>query len=248
MEYSIVVIGAGGTGSFFLKELARFIDNSEKKDSIKVMVVDGDRVEKKNLKRQAYFADSIDCYKAQSMVSAINETFDVDFFYNNEYILESSQIAKCFDTLGNCQRCKTSIVPVIIGCVDNHRARQECEAYFRTQSDIIYYDAANEFSDGEIVYTTKGGGRQVGKLRSEYFPEVANKDVPNVVEISCSERNIVEPQHIVTNMMAANLLLIGITRLITEKVSYAGLTAFDAFKNYIEYIPMNEITSISEQV
>ena len=52
-------------------------------------------------------------------------------------------------------RRKKLFVPIIIGCVDNHNCRKILHEIFEEYTDIIYIDAANEFSTGEVVVGIK---------------------------------------------------------------------------------------------
>ena len=62
-SYTILVVGSGGTGTYFLKELTHFLGSAPKKvqSMIKgLYVADGDIVEKKNLSRQCFCPDDIE--------------------------------------------------------------------------------------------------------------------------------------------------------------------------------------------
>lgn len=244
MIFNMIVIGAGGTGSYFLKEFARFVASSHKIDKTKIFVtvVDGDRVEEKNLERQNFFSDSLNQYKAEEMVSLIIETFDVtNFVACNEYILSEENIqdiyTKTYDIFGLDRRSKEGIVPVIIGCVDNHQARTSMEHFFKSTPNCVYYDSANEFSSGEVVFSYKNGAQIVSPVRSHYFPDMSENIGKSVVEMSCSELNSVAPQHLATNMKAANILLTGLLRFIVEHVAMPGIVFFDTFRFVETYEP-----------
>ena len=54
-EYVFIIVGAGGTGTYFLKEFSRFIaGTSYEKQIVGMYILDGDNVEKKNLTRQCF--------------------------------------------------------------------------------------------------------------------------------------------------------------------------------------------------
>lgn len=48
----IIVVGCGGTGSHYIKELGRLLYGMKAGDRVRLILVDGDSVEEKNLVRQ----------------------------------------------------------------------------------------------------------------------------------------------------------------------------------------------------
>ena len=72
---TIHVIGAGGTGSYFLKEFCRFAQG--RKDISEVIIYDGDTVEEKNLSRQCFTVEDVGRNKALVMAEILNAAFDI---------------------------------------------------------------------------------------------------------------------------------------------------------------------------
>lgn len=237
MVYNVYVVGAGGTGSFLLKELARFqatfCANSEHK--INVLIIDGDVVEQKNLERQCFFNDSVMDNKAEVMSENINDTFELEYRFYPHYITAVEQLEKVINETKKVYYRGNQ--DILIGCVDNHRCRQVCESYFNKCRDIIYIDSANEYSDGEVVFAWKKDNKVMAPVRSFYYPEVATDTSPDVVEMSCQQRNAVEPQHIVTNMKAANIILAGLCPVFAGEELKGGLCIFSAFEMHQEFHP-----------
>ena len=219
--YTIHVVGAGGTGSYFLKEFCRFA--KERKEVIGVYIYDGDTVEEKNLSRQCFTEDDIGRNKAVVMAEILSDAFSVPCYAVPEYLIDKSQIVK------------TVNIPVLIGCVDNHAARLVLEEYFKEQRDCVLFDSANEFDTGEVVFAYRVKNEFVGRERSYYFPEVAEGSKART-EMSCTELNAVAPQHIATNMLVANQLLCGMANLL-EGVYHPGFTMFNSFRFDTQFIP-----------
>lgn len=237
MSYIIVVVGAGGTGSYFLKEFARFISTTDTVGKVAVTVIDGDRIEEKNLQRQSFYEDGIDHFKAEEIVELISESFGIsNFAALNKYVLKKEDIISAFsemkESMGN-----DIVVPVIIGCVDNHRARQVMEEVFQQTDNCVYFDSANDYSDGEVVFSYKNNDIVISPVRSKWFPEVGEYTGPSVVEMSCTELNAITPQHIATNMNAANILLSGMTMLMIKQKMIPGVVFFDTFRFTEEFRP-----------
>lgn len=247
--YNIVCIGAGGTGTFFLKEFARFLSAFRYKDVSKVInlaIVDGDHVEEHNLERQAFIPGDINSNKAVCIAEAINSNLGLcDVRAYPQYIDTVSDIRQIFYSLKEDEEYeeyvrRTSIhIDILIGCSDNHRARQVMHEYFSNENrgTIIYYDAANEYSNGEVVFSGRHKGKLLGKPRAAYFPAILEDKSPRASEQSCGAINTKSPQHIATNMMAANLLLSRLTKLIAENKMEFGIAFFDVFEMYVTFYP-----------
>ena len=245
-RFKICVIGAGGTGSYFLKEFSRYLyGNKKARNQIRRMsVVDGDRVEEKNLIRQSFMKEDIDSPKSAVMASALNEAFLLDWTGYARYLLRDEELAREF--IGPTD---SDEIPVIIGCVDNHACRLVCEEYFKKSNTCIYYDAANEFSSGEVVFAVKHDGKLVSPLRSMLFPDVLKGDLRSVEELSCAELNEAAPQHIAVNMNAGMILLSAITSLLEDGICITGITVFDMkHMTSIHYPPNQDVIKEQEKI
>lgn len=252
--YNIVCVGCGGTGSFFIKEFARFMSTyTGQNQAISLAVIDGDRVEHNNLKRQCFMEEDINSFKATTMVSAVKDCFQVNEVYSYPFYLDrKEQLNEIYGTLhelgprNHGYGCKQ--VDILIGCVDNHRARQVMHAYFKKCSTIFYFDSANEFSNGEVVFGGKNKGKIIGQPRAFYFPGILKSRAKGASEMSCGAINKTSPQHIVTNMLAANILLGKLIPLITDGTVSLGISYFDAFAPFINYYPYSMVEKKGEGV
>ena len=137
MIWNIVVVGSGGTGSAMLQKLARYQRNCI--EDIRVCLIDGDEVEKKNLKRQNFFDDNIGQNKAEALAELASSSYGVVWDAYNQYITKVEQLNGVFERYAN-----NSSINILIGCVDNHRARQVMEGWFDLQENCIYIDSAND--------------------------------------------------------------------------------------------------------
>lgn len=226
MAYSLVVVGAGGTGTYFLKEFSRFICGTANAGQFSSMViVDGDCVEAKNLSRQCFCEEDIGRNKAVVMAEVLNEEFRMNFIASDSFISSKKQLEKM---IGYGK-------PVIVSCVDNHACRMILEDYFNSTADCIYFDSANEFDTGECVYSYKKNGEVIGPVRSHYFPHIRQEEHKAREEMSCEELNNVAPQHIFTNMFAGNLLCTGIANLLSGKVT-PGVAYFNSLSYDCSFI------------
>lgn len=231
IEYIVLIVGVGGTGGNFAKEFARYCSFYRKNcHSIKTVLIDGDRVEETNQERQPFVAEDLQQNKSLILASAINDTFtDADVISYPHYIREAEQLHSLFDSVKSYSEFSTSSksIPVIIGAVDNHRARQCLHEFYHSRADVIWYDSANEFSVGEIVISAKLNGLEIGRDRSWYYPDLLTDSSPAPFELSCSEENRKNPQHLATNLMAANLMLSAVVSLTGKDTFIPGIIYFD---------------------
>lgn len=233
LKYQIFVIGAGGTGTYLLKELSRYLQGGVHSEDIEgLYILDGDTVEEKNLSRQAFDEEDVGRNKAVCMADILNSAFSLSWRSYPEYLTEKEQLKRLFkaDTAG------VSYMPVIIGCVDNHGCRILLEELFDELPSVAYLDSANEFYAGESVFAYRAEGVLVSPYRSYYFPEIKENDTRNRTEISCEELNNVAPQHISTNMLAGQVLLSEVCALL-DKHPHPGLVTFDSGEFIMEYTP-----------
>lgn len=223
---NIIIIGCGGTGSNLIKELARFLSKSNYQ-AVNVVLVDGDIVEEKNLERQAF--QEVDCWinKAEAMANAIEEVFGVSFQYYPHYITKKSQLENLIN--------RDNGYTVIIGAVDNHHCRKIMHEVFISQDSIAYIDSANEYEGGEVVVATRLNGVEIYPDKTYYFPEILSEENKSVEEMSCEELNEASPQHLVTNLMAANICLAQIIHIMEGEFDYGGIYIFNALKSTCVY-------------
>lgn len=232
VTYKICVIGAGGTGGYFLKEFSRFISGRNLPIS-QLLIIDGDVVEEHNLTRQCFIRDDIGARKAAVLAEVLNDNFSLNWESYPSYLTSKEQLLQYFGCLPE------STIPVILGCVDNHGCRLILEDVFRSLENCIYFDSGNEIESGEVVFSYKLKGTQLSPLRSEIFPDLLNGDTRNVTELSCEELNTILPQHIATNMLAGNILLSAAAGLLEKGTLKRGMSCFNSMEMTVEFIPLH---------
>lgn len=231
-RYRIVVVGAGGTGSHFIARFSQFLASVQNHTEFGVVVVDGDHVEDSNLSRQVFSDCDVLQNKAEALTLAVAETYGLDFMAFPHYLDSVDDLNRAFShiaTTGYANENSYTNVNICIGACDNHRCRQVMEEWFQNSSDAIYIDAANEFSVGEVVTAIKTKGKIVAPPRSYYFPEVLTDNSLRRSEESCGAINVSAPQHIATNMEAANIMLAILSQLIQDNKISGGVVYFDTF-------------------
>lgn len=250
IHFNVICVGAGGTGGNFSKEFARFLSYLVAPNvSVTFSIVDGDIVENSNCSRQPFTRDDVALNKAVSLVEAIQDVFELKNIYAyTDYILRADNLIviekehSIYSNKTNSNSNDKDVV-ILIGGVDNHRARQVMDEYFKVTDNIIYIDSANEFSVGEICIGVRMQGKEIAAPRSYYFPDILTDSSPTAAELSCGAINISAPQHIATNLMAANLMLSLVTDVITNGNIRGGIIYFDAFKCFSRYVPYEDVAS-----
>lgn len=222
MADSIVVVGCGGTGSHYIKELGRLLYGMGAKEKVKLILIDGDYVEEKNLVRQVFLPQDIGYNKAQVMAEILSQAYGITAEYYDKYIDTPADLEQLVD--------KDEVV-LLIGCVDNHQCRQSMHRFYQSRQHCIYMDSANEYSVGEVIVGSKIGGIEMYADRCGYFPEVLEAQEPKRSEESCEALNVSAPQHMLTNQLAAWILLVNTAKFLQGEW-VGGIFMFDAFKCY----------------
>lgn len=235
--YQMVVVGAGGTGTTFLRDIGRYLNNREDCPIKEVLVVDGDTIESKNIERQMFFPSQVGMNKAAAMEQMLHRNFPkVRFSALGKYLTSEDELNSIFWSRSGYGYSRR--VPLIIGCVDNNAARVLLEDWFLKQDTAVYFDSGNDYAAGEVVFSFRSGGKTISPVRSHYFPEIRRGDLRPVTEMSCTELNAVDPQHPLVNIMAGEILTAAVVGLCEGRATDA-LVDFDAHTFYMEARPID---------
>lgn len=163
---SVCLIGAGGTGSQVLPQLAR-IDTALRalgKQGLRVSVYDGDQVSEANLARQLFSPPDIGANKAIVQVSRLNR------FYGFSY--------QAYPTHFTAATAPDTSYNIYLTCVDSVQARKDIyriikqrakqdDEYNHRPSQYAYYwlDTGNMEDYGQVVLSTL---RLIGQPESRY--------------------------------------------------------------------------------
>lgn len=235
----IVCVGTGGTGGNFCKEVVMFL---RKRENLVLLMIDGDRVEEKNCIRQPFGYSDI----MQNKADVLKRGLLLD------YPELEGRIFSYPSYLDSVQDLKSAISQtgvknvILIGCVDNHRARQIMHSYYTMENTILYLDSANEFSVGEVVVSIKKDGEECSPLRAFYYPDVLTDNSPSASELSCGLVNISSPQHQVTNLVAAHTMMTILDKMLTQELVCGGIVYFDSFEYFSRLQPVGKEFLIRE--
>jgi PRTRC genetic system ThiF family protein len=140
----IMLVGCGGSGSFAALHLARLAYVAKQKNiSLKLVFVDPDTVEEKNIGRQNFAPAEIGLNKAYALAGRHNLAFG----------LEIAAVAGQFkQSLASEWRYNlhNGDILLLVGAVDNAAARRKI-AGVSTHRQIWWLDAGNDLHSGQVL-------------------------------------------------------------------------------------------------
>ena len=215
MKCVFIIVGVGGTGSLLARDIPKLII----KLPHKMVLIDGDVVEEKNMVRQSYQQHDIGENKALALSTKINTFYGniceaIDKYVTNKEIVE---LVKSYD----------GYIPVLIGCVDNDKTRMLLEQTYHDLNDCIYLDSANSEYDGNVYIKAKIQGNETGVLRSEKYN--LSQDIhpaDKSCEAQAAEGNT---QYLVTNLKMATTLMEHVSMIVHGSVK-EGVTIVKRFE------------------
>ena len=143
----LVIVGLGGTGSALARHVARMVYDMRERGlhlprSIKF--IDPDVVEPKNCGRQMFTVANVGQYKAEVLARNFNYALGLDIeFYNEPF---SPKMVDYHSA-------------ILLGAVDNYRARQEL-----AQTRATWIDCGNHHNSGQVVI---GNTSRLGDWRAQ---------------------------------------------------------------------------------
>ncbi|WP_047153354.1 ThiF family adenylyltransferase [Aneurinibacillus tyrosinisolvens] len=253
--YKIVVVGTGGNGSHFVRNLcqiSRTFMNAEgyKENVVDISLVDADRVEAKNLNNQIFSSDDIADYKVEALAERYGEHYGLNIKNVTEFIKEEAMLHKLFH-VGDVDQDYYQVIPVLVGMVDNNKSRQLFHRFFHDErvENLLYLDAGidgivhfekqsltreqrieQELSgfSGQIVLGLKWAGEVILPPITEVFPDILNDIRTAFPGESCGELVLNNPQRVMTNQYAAQLTTGYINNLYQQQWIFTSATTFNA--------------------
>ncbi len=207
-KMELYLVGAGGTGSALAGSLARILYHARQKGKdVSLTIVDPDIVKEANFGRQVFCKAECGYPKSSSLVLRLNSAFGLDARTITQPFAPSM-------VLSGYNSPKTK--KLLIGCVDNYRARQELA---RTVEDgrgnVWWLDAGNAYQSGNIYI---GNAARPGQIAVDEalrlcsgLPSPAVQDpallVPDppaqepTAGLSCADLTLREEQSLMINTM-----------------------------------------------
>jgi PRTRC genetic system ThiF family protein len=138
----IVIIGCGGNGSHIVSDIVRLVGTIGR--PIEIVLVDGDKVEEKNLIRQHFAEADLGRNKAEVLAGRYGNAYNVPVGFVPEFLTEAN---------------KSSIIRgmgrpgVFITCTDNLKSRK----IVSEQVGHVWIDLGNEEFGGQVTFSSLYG-------------------------------------------------------------------------------------------
>lgn len=244
---SIILIGAGGTGSRLMPPMVQLVRTCIRKfnpqawlEHLPIFVIDGDKVEEKNLLRQNFISKDVGLPKASVVATRYSNAFGIPIYSSVGYVNASSYLPS-FLNMPATQGFDFNN-SVIILAVDSAKARRDIlNAIFSNyETDRTFFiDAGNEDSFGQVKFftgdTITRGGEGPPALRSRlpksFLTPFKMNHIPmdwsyyanlggSAAEASCADL----PQTLaINNMMASMICSVLQNFLYMKPMNYDGL-------------------------
>lgn len=246
-DLELYLVGCGGTGSAIATIIGRTIYHMKMLNldiPERIVFVDPDIVEEKNVGRQAFLPSQIGKAKAEILASRIGAAFGLEI----EFFTEEFNDTKHFSYRHYTQK-------IILGAVDNHNARKEIAKV----ENAIWIDSGNDKESGQVVIgNTSVKGELLAALNSfdeknshviiklpnasMVFPELLlpEKQKPEQnANLSCAALLRRGDQHLLINNMMANVAGVYLYNLLMREpvythYTYVGLNSMRSEKITIE--------------
>lgn len=224
---TFTVIGAGGTGSCIINNLARINHAliALGRKGISVQLCDDDTVSPFNIGRSIYYESDIGRFKADIAIERVNRAFGTKW----------QSITRRFDE-NMYQHGSTNFY---ISCVDTGKARKEIHNIIKLKNQrnqpyqIPYYwlDCGNTKNTGQVILGTLQAIKQPSnddkhnlKHVIEFYPNIHKFDKKEEQGPSCSTMEALSKQSLFINNIIATLASDLLYKLIKDfRIDYQGV-------------------------
>lgn len=213
MRFShLIVVGLGGTGSIVAEPLVRLLAY-HKDGTRKVIFIDGDKFEEKNLERQLFPKALVGSNKAKVAADRVSSICDVRAIPN--FINRESFLAELMSEEGLVKGC-----PLIILSVDNHATRKAVIAALDEApiKDFVLVMPGNELDYGRCEVYLKSGGEVLGSHPFDVHDVIKNPT--DRIPGGCAAEAPSTPQLVTANFGAAYTVMLTVQGLLDDRSWY----------------------------
>jgi len=238
--YRIYLVGCGGTGSFLALHLARLAYHLREQygKAARLVFVDPDRVEAKNIGRQNFCPAEVGEYKAQTLMRRYNAAFGLDI----------QAVCAPFEQSMTTGRVAFRL---LIGAVDNAAARRELQMAATVMGGATWWlDCGNHEHAGQVLLGNRAdlrapeialgfcGGLPLPSGQAPELLEIANNELRMTNGESCAELALRDAQSLMVNQMAAGWAASYVYRLLVGKDLDVYATYFDLVTGSARSLPI----------
>lgn len=236
-ESTVILVGCGGTGSELAKILSRMVYHLRELGQPtpnRIVFVDPDIVEAKNIGRQGFVPADIGCYKAELLANRMNMALGLDI----QFYCEAYNPGKH----GNSAYSRQNL---LLGAVDNHHARRQLA---KTKS--LWIDCGNGREHGQVIIgntDSKQDIRQWGEKEVKSLPNAAMvfpellkpEQTPAPTDmLSCAELLLRGEQHLLVNQQMAIVAASYVYKLFTRQPITSHMTYVDIESLAMRSVPI----------
>lgn len=152
------LVGAGGTGSFMAMNLARLAFELKTLGKwAKIVIVDPDSVEKNNIPRSNFCFAEVEMNKAETLAGRVSRAWGIEVGFVKEGFRPALLQSKNDDW--TVQTSNSNKLTILVGCVDNHLARQQIHEALK-----FYGERSYDNSSPRVWWIDGGNGRDTGQV------------------------------------------------------------------------------------
>lgn len=186
---NVLIIGAGGTGSYFIRDALRFISNStdNRIGVYRILIADGDIVEDKNISRQNFIYSDIGSYKAEVLATRYGTAFSLPVYFFNEYV-DKNFFTKYRSSIFSKTDAYRSIL-IVLTFVDSVKTR--LLIYKKLFYELMYFASLSYYSG--ILWIDAGNMKYNGQVVVSFLPSKIYKNFvllqsPSTIEPECTNK------------------------------------------------------------
>lgn len=242
--FDIVQVGTGGNGGYLVQRLSKmlhsFSQTKKMNFTFSYTLIDGDKVEQKNLLRQPFITSDIDQPKAKILAERYGQAYDIPIFYQTSYINNADELKQAFQLPPDYSMAL--YIPILIGCVDNNATRQIMHQVFMDSKRMIYLDAGIDSVlfdkegnveiesgySGQVVCGLRNKGKTILPPVGEVYPDILRDKDSRLPTEACGETIINYPQRMQTNEVAAIVLAGYLNTILGDYQIISHYTNFNA--------------------
>lgn len=197
----IVVVGLGGTGTWLLQALCRYV--SHLPDKWTVALIDGDDYTLANSSRQAF--KELGNKASSQMASVSREWPDLDCTAIPHYLGDPAKSQTGRSAIAAEHAIQDG--DFVFCCVDNHSSRKHLSDHCRQMRNAVLISGGNDATSGQVqVYVRSNGADKIRPI-TELHPEIENPADKPPHALSCDEAAAAgAPQTLFANLFAATLM------------------------------------------
>lgn len=206
----VFVIGVGGTGGHLAAPLARLVAYHPNTQNAKIIFIDGDEFEEKNITRQLVGEAQVGLNKARAMVDFCAYQGLMNTECKEDFISASTFVPML----------RRASSPMIVCCVDNDATRLAILKSIQStcEGDFFFISPGNsdgtETVKGQTLYWGRVDGSNVGVNPADVYPNIENPQDSIPHKGSCALNAPSRPQLIAANFFAASITLAVIQNLL----------------------------------